>query len=64
MFCSDVETSAALHSNAAVGTIWEVSKLGGLNIKECLLPRKTLPREVVFAGQNGKPTHTSVGEGR
>jgi hypothetical protein len=27
---------------AGVGTIWEVSKLGGLNIKKCLQPRKTL----------------------
>ena len=27
---------------AAVGTTWEVSKLGGLNIKKCLQPRKTL----------------------
>ena len=29
---------------AAVGTTWEASKLGGLNIKECLQPRKD-PRE-------------------
>src|SRR5450756_3047987 len=30
--------------NTAVGTIWEASKLGGLNIMECLQPRKS-PRE-------------------
>ncbi len=30
--------------NIAVGTTWEASKLGGLNIKECLQPRKD-PRE-------------------
>ena len=35
---------------AAVGTIWEVSKFGGLNIKEYLQPRKAGPRKVVFAG--------------
>jgi hypothetical protein len=27
----------------AVGTIWEMSKLGGMNITKCLQPRKTLP---------------------
>ena len=43
MFCSDVKTSAALRRyRAGVGTIWEVSKLGGLNIKKCLQPRRTL----------------------
>jgi hypothetical protein len=35
---------------AAVGTIWEASKFGGLNIKEYLQPRKAGPRKVVFAG--------------
>jgi hypothetical protein len=35
---------------AAVGTIWVASKLGGLNIKEYLQPRKAGPRKVVFAG--------------
>src|SRR5216683_3096121 len=49
---------------AAVGTIWETSKLGGLNIKKCLQPRKHPPREVVFAERSGKPTQTSLGEGR
>ena len=42
---------------ARVGTIWEVSKLGGLNIKKCLQPRKTLRGKIVFAGEAGKPTH-------
>jgi len=49
---------------AAVGTTWETSKLGGLNIKKCLQPRKHPPREVVFAERSGKPTQTSLGEGR
>ena len=39
---------------AGVGTIWEVSKLGGLNIKECLQPRKYAPRKIVFAGRSGE----------
>jgi hypothetical protein len=34
---------------AAVGTTWEASKFGGLNIKEYLQPRNTDPRKVVFA---------------
>jgi hypothetical protein len=38
---------------AAVGTIWEMSKLGGLNLKECLQPGKTLPGKMVFAGEAG-----------
>ena len=35
---------------AAVGTTWEASKFGGLNIKEYLQPRKLSPRKVVFVG--------------
>ncbi len=35
---------------AAVGTIWEASKFGGLNIMEYLQPRKAGPQKVVFAG--------------
>src|SRR4030095_6791794 len=58
MFCSDVKVSAALRLyRAAVGTIWVASKLGGLNIKKCLQPRKTLRGKMVFAGEAGKPTH-------
>jgi hypothetical protein len=38
---------------AGVGTIWEMSKLGGLNLKECLQPRKTLRGKIVFAGEAG-----------
>jgi hypothetical protein len=58
MFCSEVKVSAALRLyRAAVGTIWEASKLGGLNIKKCLQPRKTLRGKIVFAGEAGKPTH-------
>jgi hypothetical protein len=43
MFCSDLKASAALRRyRAGVGMIWEVSKLGGLNIKECLHLENTL----------------------
>ena len=45
-----------------MGTTWETSKLGGLNIKKCLQPRKVLPREVVFAESGGKPTHYFMGK--
>jgi hypothetical protein len=38
---------------AAVGTTWEASKFGGLNIKEYLQPRKLSPRKVVFVGSSG-----------
>src|SRR5215472_2164643 len=55
MFCSDVKTSAALRRyRAGVGTIWEVSKLGGLNIKECLQPRKTLREKSCSRIEAGK----------
>jgi len=30
-----------------------MSKPGGLNIKECLQPRKTLRGKIVFAGEGG-----------
>ena len=30
----------------AVGATWEANKLGGLNIMECLQPRKSFPRKV------------------
>ena len=40
-WCPDVKVSAALRVTAAVGTIWEASKLGGLNIKKCLHPRNS-----------------------
>ena len=54
MLCSDVKVSAALRLYyAAVGTIWEANKLGGLNIKKCLQPRKTLREKIVFAGCRG-----------
>jgi hypothetical protein len=36
-----------------VGTTWEASKFGGLNIKEYLQPRKLSPRKVVFVGSSG-----------
>ena len=55
MFCSDVKSlSCPAAVCAGVGTIWEVSKLGGLNIKECLQPRKYAPRKIVFAGGSGE----------
>ena len=38
---------------AAVGTTGEASKIGGLNIKEYLQPRKLSPRKVVFVGSSG-----------
>src|SRR5262249_5551398 len=52
MLCSDVKASAALRrSVAAVGTIWEASKLGGLNIKEWLQSRNCDPSRNRFDGQ-------------
>src|ERR1700730_12256461 len=51
MFFSDVKASAALRrSVAAVGTIWEASKPGGLNIKKWLQPRKSDPSRNRFDG--------------
>ena len=41
---------------AAVGAIWEASKLGGLNIKKCLQPRELARGKIAFAETNGKPT--------
>ena len=45
---------------AAVGTIWETSKLGGLNVMKCLQPRKLNPREVVIRGtkREADPLHS------
>jgi len=58
MLCSDVKVSAALRLYcAAVGTIWEASKLGGLNIKKCLQPRKTLREKSCSRVDAGQPTH-------
>ena len=47
---------------AAVGAIWERSKLRGLNITKCLQPRKLTRGKVAFADQNGKPTHSVLGK--
>jgi hypothetical protein len=47
---------------AAVGTIWEMSKLGGLNIKECPQPRKTLRGKMVFAGEAGSRPRPLLGK--
>jgi hypothetical protein len=47
---------------AAVGAIWETSKLGGLNIKECLQRRKTLRGIIVFAGEAGSRPTPLLGE--
>ena len=47
---------------AAVGAIWEASKLGGLNIKKCLQPRKLNRGKVAFAEKNGKPTYSVLGK--
>ena len=41
---------------AAVGAIWEASKIGGLNIKKCLQPREIARGKIAFADTNGKPT--------
>jgi hypothetical protein len=41
---------------AAVGAIWEASKLGGLNIKKCLQPREIARGKIAFADTNGKLT--------
>jgi hypothetical protein len=46
-----------VEKSAAVETTWEVSKLGGLNIKKCLQSRKPPPRDVVFVESSGRPTH-------
>ena len=52
MFCSDVKASAALRRwVAAVGTIGEASKLGGLNIKKWLQSRKRDPSRNRFDGE-------------
>jgi len=48
----------------AVGTTWEASKLGGLNVMKCLQPSKRLPRKSCFAGRSGKPILCGPGEGR
>ena len=34
---------------AAVGAIWEASKIGGLNIKKCLQPRELTRGKIAFA---------------
>lgn len=47
---------------AAVGTIWEMSKLGGLNITKCLQPRKTLRGKIVFAGKAGSRPRPLLGK--
>ena len=39
MFGSDKSLGRPARVLAAVGTIWEASKLGGLNVKEYLQPR-------------------------
>jgi len=39
MFCSDKSLGRPAEVFAAVGTIWEASNLGGLNVKEYLQPR-------------------------
>src|ERR1022692_836186 len=50
---------------AAVGTIWGVSKLGGRNMKKYLQPRKHGPaRNRDSRDRSGKPTRSSLGEGR
>jgi hypothetical protein len=66
MLCSDVKASAALRQSvAAVGTIWEASKLGGLNIKEWLQSRKGDPSRNRFDGEmrESRPRECT-GEGR
>jgi hypothetical protein len=46
---------------AAVGATWEASKIGGLNIKECLQPRKHPRGKVVFADLAGSRPSLSGG---
>jgi len=50
--CQSLGRPAAV--SAAVGTTGEASKIGGLNIKEYLQPRKLSPRKVVFVGRSGE----------
>jgi hypothetical protein len=46
----------------AVGATWEANKLGGLNITECLQPRKSFPRKVAAWIKSGKPTQPLMGK--
>jgi hypothetical protein len=51
MFCSDVKASVALgRLVTAVGTIWEASQLGGLNIKDGCSLEKGIRQEIVLTG--------------
>ena len=47
---------------AAVGAIWEASKLGGLNITKCLQPRKLARGKSRSRNKTVKPTHSGLGK--
>ena len=47
---------------AAVGAIWEASKLGGLNIKKCLQPREIPRGKIAFADQTGSRPFSAFGK--
>jgi hypothetical protein len=48
--------------STAVGTIWEASKLGGLNIKKCLQPRKTCREKSCSRKQAGSRPNSYTGK--
>jgi hypothetical protein len=47
---------------AAVGAIWETSKLRGLNIKKCLQPRQLSRGKVAFADPTGSRPMSVLGK--
>ena len=63
MFCSDKSLGRPAGIFAAVGTIWEASNLGGLNVKEYLQPRndhakksfRRKKREADLSNWRGRP---------
>jgi len=62
MFSSEVKVTVRSAEKAVVGAIRVASKLGGLNVKEWLQPRKHRRCEVALAENHGKPTHLSWGK--
>ena len=62
MFCPDVNAMAAQRDTVAVGMTWMASKIGGLNVKEWLQPRKQRPPRSHRVEPCGKPTHYPLGK--
>ena len=48
--------------STAVGTIWEASKLGGLNITKCLQPRKTCREKSCSRNKAGSRPNSYAGK--